>query len=70
MSEWTILTPTHGPDDHVVLARRSALGWILSYGYVEDDIGKENPFAASVDLTEAELGRLNEMAKDAADGPR
>jgi len=62
--EWTVLTPSYGPGDRLVLVRRLDFGgWLLTYGYIENGVVRENPFAASMDISDAELAVLMQMAR-------
>jgi len=70
--EWTVLTPSYGPGDRLVLGQRLVFGgWLLTYGYVENGVVRESALAGSVDISDAELAVLLQMARgEPADGPR
>jgi len=67
-NDWACLTPHAQPGRQVTLARHTPFGWTLTYGEMVDGHPYEYEHAGAVEVTDAELAILFQMAKAEADG--
>jgi len=68
-NDWTLLSPCPRDGDTVVLACHTSFGWAVGYGCLKDGQPAHDPFThQSVELRDAELATLFQMAKEGVDG--
>ena len=67
-NDWACLTPRPQPGRQVALVRHTPFGWTLTYGEMVDGTPQEYTHAGPVEVTDAELAVLFQMAKEAPDG--